>query len=416
MKTLRYLIALLILAGLTACSQDDLTSPTAPGANTDADKALSIDRQNGRTAPAGLVTIPVAGTDVVCWPFTGSSFNGTGIDPINLVFTGFAEPLQIREALLALDTDRSLLGLPPVYPFDQPWRDALGGGVQTNYTDEGGWQGSVIQLTLGNYEPIRFHLRLFQTNDRTAAGDPITLGAAHFEVLIPGTSEHQVLSWEVAEQIVVGDLMRSGLLDPAVHIGQTGQINPAPSWRTIDPSIYNGLPPDLIAMIGGPAQPQSNPVPIGTDGRATTIHLAVARPITPMTYSNSATVEFGQFIPRPFCSTGPADWLHITGGVEFTTTVVVRAGGGFFYQGGYTGVIYATPVDITTGQPLGEPFSADVRGSQQGWLNRFGARVQGMDRKLTAEAAGHQLENIILTVGQRGGDRYLAILRCLDAE
>ena len=42
-------------------------------------------------------------------------------------------------------------------------------------------------------------------------------GAAHFEVLIPGTTDHQVLSWIVARDLVVGDLMRSGLLLEAVE-------------------------------------------------------------------------------------------------------------------------------------------------------------------------------------------------------
>jgi hypothetical protein len=412
MKKSYLLITMMLLTGLAACSRDQVAAPTLP-LN---DKSVDVDFQNGRTPPGGLVTVSVAGVEVICWPFTGSSFNGVGVDPINLVFTGHAGPMQIREALLALDGDRSALGLPPAYPFNQQWHDALGGGVQTSFSKEGGWLGSVIQLTLGDYEPVRFHLRLFRTDDVTPDGQPITLGAAHFEVLIPGTSEHQVLSWEVAEQIVTGDLMRSGLLDPALHIGQTGQINDAPGWRLIDPSIYNGLPAELIVLIGGPAQPQSDPVPIATDGRATTIHLAGARPVTPMTYATTAHIGFGQFIPRPFCSTGPADWLHITGGVEFYTNVLVDSTGRFSYEGGYRGVIEATPVDISSGQPAGEMFTADVRGKQHGWLTRAGSRVQADDRKLSHESGGAQIEDIALQVSERGGNLYKALYRCLDAE
>ena len=415
--TMLMLAALFGLSALTGCSDENAVAPETTADDefaAAAEKGITVDFQTGRQAPAGLVAVPVAGSDLVCWPFTGSSFNGTGVDPINIVFTGNAEPMQIRAALLALDGDRSVLGLPPVYPFDQQWHDAVGGGVQTSYDEEGGWLGSVIQLTLGDYEPVRFHLRLFRTGARTAAGDPITLGAAHFEVLIPGTSEHQVLSWEVAEQIVVGDMMRSGLLNPAEHIGQTGEINPAPSWRTIDPSIYNGLPAELIQLISGPSQPQSGPVPITTDGHATTVHLAGARPVQPMTETRTATVTFGQYVPRPFCSTGPYDWLHITGGVEFFTTVTVDRSGRYSYRGGYEGTIYATPIDISTGQPVGAEFSADVRGQQSGQLARRTWRVQAYDRKMSREEDGNQINVVSLWVGEHGLNVYRAFDRCID--
>ncbi len=415
MKKLIFLMMALILIGLAGCSEEDVLAPisgTGDDITAAEDKGNDIEFQDGKTPPAGLVAVPVGDGDLNCWPFTGSSFNGMGVDPVNLIFTGNADPMQIREALLSLDGDRSVLGLPPAYPFDQQWHDALGGGVQTSYDDQGGWLGSVIQLTLGNYEPVRFHLRLFRTGATTAAGEPITMGAAHFEVMIPGTSEHQVLSWEVAEQIVAGDMMRSGLLDPSIHIGQTGQINDAPSWRTIDPSIYNGLPAELIYLIGGPPQPQEGPVPIATDGHATTIHLAGALPITPMEYSATASIEFGQYIPRPFCSTGPYDWLHITGGVDFETTVIVDEEGRYSYKGGYTGTIFALPIDISTGQPVGDEFYADVRGSQQGWMTSRNARVMGDDRKLSHED-GTQLNNITLRVGENGAYRYTEQNRCL---
>ncbi|MFT5783862.1 MAG: hypothetical protein ACI9JE_001185 [Candidatus Krumholzibacteriia bacterium] len=415
MKKLLLLALALTLLGLAGCSEEAVLAPDS-GAGNDltatVDKSNNIEFQDGTTPPAGLVPIAVGDGNLVCWPFTGNSFNGMGVDPVNLIFTGNADPLQIREALLSLDGDRSALGLPPVYPFDQRWHDALGGGVQTSYDDQGGWLGSVIQLSLGNYDPVRFHLRLFRTGATTANGEAITLGAAHFEVKIPGTSEHQVLSWEVAEQIVAGDMMRSGLLDPSQHIGQTGQINDAPSWRTINPSIYNGLPAGLIAIIGGPAQPQTDPVPIATDGHATTIHLAGALPITPMEYSATASIDFGQFVPRPFCSTGPYDWLHITGGVEFVTNVVVDADGRYSYKGDYTGTIFATPLDISTGQPVGEPFYADVRGSQQGWMTAWAAKVAGSDRKLSHES-GPQLNNITLRVGENGAYKYSQQNNCL---
>ena len=417
MKKASSTLLAIALLGAAGCSDENPLLPSDPAINDptiSTDKGTVVTHQDGQNPPAGLVAVNTGAGSLVYWPFTGNSFDGLGVDPINLVFTGQADPMQVREALLTLDGDRSLLGLPPVYPFDQQWHDAVGGGVQTSFAEQSGWLGSVIQLTLGDYQPVRFHLRLFRTGSFTAAGEPITLGAAHFEVLIPGTSEHQVLSWEVAEQLVAGDLMRSGLLDPATNIGQTGQINPEPSWRTIDPAIYNGLPADLIQLIDGPAQPQAAPVPIATDGRATTVHLAGARSIAPMEYSATAAVEFGQFIPRPFCSSGPYDWLHITGGANFHTTVLVDEDGRYSYEGGYVGTIYATPVDISTGAPVADMFSADVRGRQHGWLSNGNGTVSGHDRKLSHEDGGPQMDTTALRVTEKGRNSYKAFSKCLD--
>jgi hypothetical protein len=417
MRKVLYLTMALTLLWAAGCSNENTLSLTADSEDefiAAQNKGAAVAFETGDMPPAGLVSVNVGGASMSCWPFTGRSFDGNGVDPINLIFTGQADPMQVREALLSLDGNRAALGLPPVYPFDQRWHDTLVGGVQTGYDESGGWRASVIQLSLGNYGPVRFHLRLFRSGATTAAGAPITLGSAHFEAMIPGTSEHEVLSWEVAEQIVVGDMMRSGLLDPAQHIGQTTQINPAPSWRTINPAVYNGLPAGLIQIIDGPPQPQTDPIPIENDGRATTIHLMGALPISAMEYSRSRTVEFGQYVPRPFCSTSPFDWLYISGSVELHTVVLVDEDGRFSYSGGYEGTIFATPIDISTGQPVGAPFDADVRGKQHGFLSHNTAHVSASDRKMSLEDGGPQINVISLHVGERGTDGYKAFDKCLD--
>src|SRR6185503_18651841 len=115
---------------------------------------------------------------------------------------------------------------------------------------------SVVQLQCGTYGPIRFHIRLFPQGEWTIAN-------AHFELLIPGTADHQVLSWELGEKLVVADFARSGLLGAAP--AQLAGLNPAPGYRSIPAVIYNGMPAQLKQIIGGPAQ-TSTDVPIGTDG------------------------------------------------------------------------------------------------------------------------------------------------------
>ena len=132
-----------------------------------------------------------------------------------------------------------------------------------------------------------------------------------------------------------------------------------------------------------------------------------------MEYSATAAVEYGQYIPRPFCSTGPYDWLHITGGVDFYTTVTVDNRGRFSYEGGYSGTIFATPIDISTGQPVGEDFYADVTGAQRGRMTARAARVMGKDRKLSHEQR-NQLNKIVLRVGENGLSKYKQRNRCID--
>jgi hypothetical protein len=209
---------------IAGCSSEDLfTSPVEapPGLFS-----MSVN------APADLVTVENAGHSLTFWPYTSAGLSDQPSDPINLVFVGKASPVAIRAALMGLDGDRSSLGLPPVPPFNARWTDAFG-DAQGTYASEGGWTGSVIQLALGDYGPIRVHLRLFST--KAPYGDGTwTLGGAHFEVLIPGTTEHQVLSWEIAQQIVVGDLMRSGLIS---GVTLTSTINAAPSFRDIPAPI-----------------------------------------------------------------------------------------------------------------------------------------------------------------------------------
>ena len=379
-------------------------------------RGIDIEIQDGGITPGDLVTVDCFGRPFTLWPFTGAELDGTPMDPVNLIFTGHADPVQIRAALLALDGDRSALGLPDAYPFNQVWKDAIGGGVQATYAEEGHWVGSVIQLTLGDYEPVRFHLRLFRTKARDDDGLPITIGAAHFEVLIPGTTDHQVLSWNAAKELVAGDMMRTGLVGPGQHLVPTGPITPAPGFRTIIPDVYNNLPPELLAMIGGPPPPVSDPVAIPNDGQAMMVYLAGPAEVTSGRFDQATIVSFGQFVPRPYCSTGPADWLWIEGDVSFHNTARIDRRGRYSYRGGYSGLLTAVPVDINTGQPIGEPFTANVWGRQQGFLGENYGMVRGFDKKITHEAGGPQIQFVDLKVAERAPDRYRSFVSCLDEE
>jgi hypothetical protein len=402
------------LAGLAlfaaACSDEQPVAPTD-------EKATDVVRDVAGDPPVDQATIIVDGAPVVFWPYTGTSFDGTPVDPINVVFVG-ADPLQVRAALTALDGDRSAFGIPPVPPFDDTWHDAVGGDVQTTCAVSGcGWTGSVVQLTLGDYGPLRVHLRLFGTG-QAVDGRAVTLGGAHFELQIPGTTSHEVLSWEMAEQIVAADMMRTGLLDAAAPAMPTGLINAAPSFRAIDPMIYNLLPPELVALIGGPAQPVSDPVPLDSDGQGTLLNVAAAPALVPGKWDQDLTVEFDQLIPRPFCAEGPGDFLLVTGPVDFSLRTHLAGDGAFTTHSSYSGVLEALPIDMSGGSPVpvGEPFTARVSGLTDGRINSAGAAIKSYDRRFTHESDGTQLLQEWLNVPHTGVQVHRTRLLCIDDE
>lgn len=375
-----------------------------------ADKSVDILNQDGSFVPGELVTVESLGKSLTFYPYTTTQLDEKPTAPVNLVFVGEADPVQIRSALLSLDGDRTAFGFPAAYPFDQIWTDALGGSVEATWVDGEGWIGSVIQLTIGNYETLRIHLRLYRTGQ-----EGWTLGNVEFEVMIPGTADHQVLHWEMGEQIVIADLVRSGLLDPNAPIMSTGVINEVGGFGEIPSEIYNLLPEDLTTLIGTPT-PVDGPVPIPSDGEGTILNLAQAAPLVSGEFTNTITLDYDQFVPRPFCSAGPYDYLYVTGPVQFDVWVSVDKNGNYRYRGSYDGTLHAVPVDIMTGQPIGEPFFAEVGDRQHGAINDRGAYVAARVERLTRESDGTQKLFDDLNIREGGLKKYRMFTRCFDAE
>ena len=406
------LLAVAILAFLMGCS-NDTPILTSPDHSLVPDKtAKDLVTMDDSTPPGGLVTVALGAESLVFWPYTGTSFDGSPMDPVQLIFVGQADPVQIRAALLALDGDRSALGLPPVSPFNDVWSDAEG-SVQTTYAGED-WLGSVVQLQLGNYEPLRVHLRLFATGLTTATGDAITLGAAHFELKIPGTADHQVLSWKRAQELVVFDMMRTGLLDPALPMFPTPPIHPA-EFREIPTFIYNELPLDLRIFIEGPPVPALDPVGIKTTTVAMVLRVAGAVPVVPGTHQATIVQTYNLPVPKPFCNESGYEWFYLTGPVTFEKTVEVGADGRYAYTSSYSGLLTATPVDITVNppQPLGEPFEVTVSGIQNGFLDGSKARVMAAERRVAPQGAGAELYLTRLHVSTQGRNFFSGQVHCL---
>jgi hypothetical protein len=300
-------------------------------------------------APAGLVTAE----GFSFYPYTLNDFEAEDQDPINLVFTGNVDPRQIRAALLALpDGDRTGFGFPNAFPFNCTWKDAFGGDDQVTFAADQ-WTGSVIQLECGDYIPGRFHLRLFPAGDHT-------VGNAHFEVFIPGTTTHQVLTWELAEQLVTVDFVRTGIAAPT---GVAGGINAAPYFRVIEEQVYDGLPPGLQALAWTIDDDTHG---MTTDGNATVF--AIFGTATPVagTWERSQVFQWnlGPY-PKPFCATADVPYVHIGGSVTLWQADALTESGEYTRDFKAEGALDITPIDLSTGQPdFSRTYKAIIRQHQ----------------------------------------------------
>lgn len=378
-----------VAACVTACGESPFSEVEVEPASRSVSPAM----------PAVLAPAAFGPASRVLWPFTGRDFEEPS-DPINIIFVGQSDPLSLRSALLGLDGDRTAFGLPPASPFDCTWADAIG-SAQTAFSLEDGWAGSAVQLDCGGYGPLRFHLRLFRVGDWT-------LGGAHFEVLIPGTADHEVLSWELAEQLVVLDFMRSGILDPSVPFGATGAISPAPSYRTINPLIYNGIPAALAAVLGTPPQPAAAPVPIPNNGVATILNVATAVPVTAGVAEQAFELMYDVTAPRPFCASGPQDFIHIRGPVSLQQTVRVTAAGEYMASARTTGIL-----DVTVPGSPSPARTADVDRSTRSLITPAGASIRDRFLQILRPSDGGTLQSsdATLWLGPGGGD-FTNILHC----
>ncbi len=344
----------MLVASMTGC--ENAVEPQMPVDSLDSEISeleTTANKYGAYAPPASpLVTVSVGEDNLAFWPYSGNDFSSNPVCPINLIFIGEADPRDIRAALFSLDGDRSTAGFPDVPPFNDTWQDAIG-FVEASYSSEDGWTAGSIQLSCGDYGPARFHLRLYRMGKWTVAN-------AHFEILIPGTTDHQVISWELAEQLVISDFIRSGLLNPDIPMIPTEQINEAP-FSSIPAIIYNELPPDLRYAIGGPLEDVGEDIPIGSDGHALILNLAGKVERTSGTIQKDLVIEFGQFIPKPFCSSGPMDYVFVEGPVYMTQTITLSDNG--IYQMSFFahGELSITPANPLTGEFIGESLTAHAR-------------------------------------------------------
>lgn len=372
-------LAVFLTLALTGCGEP--TAPDTPLTQPEGAPASS----HIAPVPVSLASVTVAGSALTFWPYTATTLAEQPNDPINLIFGGVADPRNIRDALLALDGVRS----GPFAAFTCTWTDAIG-GIQATYASDLGWTGSVIQLECGSYQSLRIHIRLYPAGDHTLAN-------AHIDVLIPGTTDHQVISWEVAEQFVTADLARAGVLGaPPVA---TAPITAAPTFREIPAVLYNALPPEL-KVLAGPGGTVSGPVGIANDGHATV--LVIARDV-PSAGDRSQTIdlEFAQVIPKPFCAQ-PDELVRVDGPIRLTQEIHVSDAGVLSGQTFAEGELQVRSFDPATGA-TGDPISAQILDHYRAHVGDGLTMAQSSRHQVLApEGAPAQQLQVLLRVGSDG--------------
>jgi hypothetical protein len=302
-------------------------------------------RPGDQRPPSGVIRVATGDEKLVLWPYTTEDFE-TPSDPVNLLFPN-ADPRAIRQALLAASTDRT--GSPFAgMPFSNcGWSDGMG-NEQAAYGWPGHWVGGEIQLVcvhanapLG--DPFRFHLRLFRIGRDT-------LGAAHFEVLIPGTAEHEALSWDFARGLVAYDLGATGAV---VALPDPIQLIPAGTFRVVRRPIWQGLvdfgaPPGalipLLAGLGLYPGPASGDVPIPTSGQALALVTEIDFTPAPAHRVTTTQVDYAVNVPKPFCATGPSDFVNLAGRLYFTMSATTLPSGLFERTHTIGGTLRVTPL------------------------------------------------------------------------
>jgi hypothetical protein len=387
--------AVLLILVAAACDTDrgtptnDITGP-APA---------RTQHQTEAPAPSGIVTLSQGDTETEAWPYTSTGFSTTPQDPVNLVFLGAADPRQIRSTLMSLSGS----GRPrPLAGFTCTWSDAVG-DPQTSYSPGEGWVPSTIQMQCGNFFGPRFHVRIFRHGN-------VTLANAHYEILIPGTNMHEVLSWELAEGLVVADIARSGRLGAAPSLSQT--ITAAPYYRAVQAPVAATLTAFQIASLGLRVNGDGT-ASIPNDGRATMLRLASAAPVTNGMDDSDFVIQFGQVIPKPFCTAGTTGYLFASGPI----TVHMRSGivdGNYESSTTSQGTLNLVEFNPITRQPASAPYQGLVSETTSvkltegtSWVEFFSTREETPDGGATR---GSRVES--LRARQHGLDSYQLEISC----
>ena len=386
-RTTNLAAAVFVILAASACDED--RNALAPAGIT-APKASQLSEF---AAPAGIVALSLAGVEADVWPYTSTGFGTTPQDPVNLVFAGAADPRQIRSTLMRLSGS----GRPgPLAAFNCTWSDAVA-DPQTSFSNSEGWVPSAVQLQCGNFSGPRFHVRIYRQGD-------LTLANAHYEILIPGTNMHEVLSWELAEALVMADFARSGFL--AAAPAASAVITAAPYYRAVQAAIAASIPSAQIAALGLNVNGDGT-ASIPNDGRATLLQLGGAAPVVDGVSESNFVIQFGQVIPKPFCSAGTTGYLFAAGPI----TIHMRSGivdGNFESTLTSAGTLTLVEFNPITRQPTSAPYQGVVSENTSVKLTNGSSWVDFLSRREETPDTGltRGIRTETLRARQHGADDY----------
>ena len=400
MKESTFLILVFFLIPFLFTVCEKMENPVL-GPNSDNQNITGKKITGTQNIPSPLVTYD----NLEFWPYTGNDFSGTPSDPINVILTGNADPRMVRAALMFLDGDRTAWGFPAEFPFNVTWQDAIG-GIQTTYSSNSSWVGSPIQMEGGDYQQMRFHIRFFDMGEATLVG-------SHLEFLIPNTTEHQVISWEIPEQLLVVDLLRSGLVDPVSYPPPTILINDYPWFREIPAMIWAGMPPELQFLVGSSPDPTTGNVPLPSDGYATVLHLNGNVNGIPQIATQEFTIDFDAVIPKPICASSPYDLIYVQGPVTLRQKVIYTPSGNFISQFHAQGRLDLTPVDVSY-QPIGNTYQAIVNEHYRGIVTHQVNMASSFQMQIEVPPSGPFRGQLLvhLNVGPGNSSQYSLEVKC----
>jgi hypothetical protein len=234
----------------------------------------------------------------------------------------------------------------------------------------------------------------------------VTIGGTHWDLNVPGTNEHEVISWEVPEQLLMVDMIRTGLLAGLPQ--ETAQINDAPTFRVIRAPVYAGIPlalKTIAGITGGPAIP--------TNGRARLFNVGTEEPIVPDVVEQQFTIQFNQIIPKPFCG-GPSDFLRVQGPIVFTGVARVTPSGTYQRESSATADLTAVAVNPFNGQPIGAPLHGLVTDDHVAGINPAGVSANAHKLQQLFDAGGvlQASQDDKISAGTRGHDDFTRVVNC----
>jgi len=123
------------------------------------------------------------------------------------------------------------------------------------------------------------------------------------------------------------------------------------------------------------------------------------------------SLPFGQVIPRPFCSQGPADFVFVQGPVDISVSTRVNGRGVLQSHNVLRGDLDVTPMDISRGLPSGPTFRAQISQTDNTGVGPSGTHVDAVQQRKAVPSTTAFL-SIHRVTGPNGSARFTSSERC----